>query len=281
MIVPCKYDSAMYWPYCALAPVMHRARFGLVNRQGKLVAPCKYDEVGGAFNQTGWYAVWVKLKGKKIYLDDKGRKATRKKLSKSPTGGGDYWENDNVHLCWEGYETREDGKVGYRIDPDFIPCIYDTIKHLFLPDPNERLLCPSRFIVYVGGKCGIISNKNEVVAPIEYDGIKMVDAGKMGRYYFIVTRNGLQGIMNEKGALLTPFIYTNLSLECIEINGKEVLYFIGQKNGLGGLLNDAGKELTAFRYKEMDVWYNPLIKVIMANGKWGYLGINGVEYFEE
>ncbi|MDR1459137.1 MAG: WG repeat-containing protein [Bacteroidales bacterium] len=67
-VIPCKYDEVGFFSE-GFALVRISGKYGYVDRTGKEIVPCQYDEIG-IFSEG---IVPVTLKGKKFYIDKTGK----------------------------------------------------------------------------------------------------------------------------------------------------------------------------------------------------------------
>ncbi|MCK4668119.1 WG repeat-containing protein [Candidatus Dependentiae bacterium] len=68
IVIPCKFDGAGHFSE-GLAMVELKGKYGYINKQGKIVISCKFDEAG-PFSEG---LARVKLNGKDNYIDKNGK----------------------------------------------------------------------------------------------------------------------------------------------------------------------------------------------------------------
>jgi WG containing repeat len=127
-------------------------------------------------------------------------------------------------------------------------------------------------------KYGVVSYKNDTIVKPIYDYIEIMsrpvkNIQRKTKCYFIVTKNGLSGILNETGEVITPIEYDNISFTPYS----EINLFVAAKNKLYTIIDTLGLEI-------FPPYYNS-IEVVLANSKYFFIvskdNLNAViDYFE-
>lgn len=100
------------------------------------------------------------------------------------------------------------GKKGFRSEYDSeprIPYVYDELSR-----PKNSVV----LIAKQAGKYGLISSRNEVILPLEYDAVSVV-AAKQKRFagqYFSVKKGTAVGLVDYRGKVLLEPVYTSIKL---------------------------------------------------------------------
>ena len=145
-------------------------------------------------------------------------------------------------------------------------------------------------------KAGVYSSEGKEILPAVYDNVylKPWPNETKGKICIIAVRDSLCSIWDDTGKLLLAAKYAQKDFAPMyaSIEGQRDLYrvyFCVRENGLCGLLDDSSKKVLPYKYLKIELFQNnspdtpgeKIAKVQTANGKWGYVNLNGVEYFEE
>ena len=118
----------------------------------------------------------------------------------------------------------------------------------------------NRFKVIIKDKVGVVDNHDNIIVPIQYDGL-----GYLPNLYFGVQQNGKVGLLDMQGKVVIPIIYDELNY----INAKSI---IAKKNGKYGVINDDNNIIIPFEYEEINIKTDFIIA--KKNGKYGVINDN-------
>ncbi|HRI61423.1 MAG TPA: WG repeat-containing protein, partial [Saprospiraceae bacterium] len=128
-----------------------------------------------------------------------------------------------------------------------------------------RGISGSNFVVRISDKYGIITIKNEVLLPFEYDSVRIRSDGRL----IVVRRGDHFGMVNFKGEILLPVEYEQLAME-------DYGWIVGVRNGLYNAWNANIVGMDAFKYD----WWSPEYPygfIVKKNGKAGFINLLGKE----
>ena len=177
-------------------------------------------------------------------------------LDEGGTGTEVFYRNGKA-----GYFSRQ--YVGDKIETvDSIPPItYDSLRSDF----NATILIASQ-----NGKWGLISNKEKVLIPFQYEGTAAPN------FYGVVMakKKGKWGLVDFKNKVVLPFAYDKLHVDT------HVRGYIVYKKGLCGHFNPDTKKLIPPRYLYVDGFaFHSYSMVVTKNKKRGYIDEAGNEFF--
>lgn len=277
-----------------LAKILHNNKYGLINRDGKIIVPCKYRDINKFKNgraQVSISAPGHAFRGLNGMIDTLGREII-------PCIYDDYFYFNSDGLA----KVKLNGKCGIidRQGNEVIPCQYDGIGF----ERKDNYIAVSS-----NGMTGLITWNNELIIPYKYtniddfiEGLAWVNKGwKAGvineygeeilscnKYYTVDvhTNNGLifikednkWGILDSQGKEFMPCIYYgdiwtdfNEGVGCAEIyEGESHKY---------GCIDKYGNAVIPFNYDKMHYCYVNNHKYFVAeyNGKWGCFNSKGEE----
>ena len=214
--------------------------YGFLNKAGKEIILCKYDEVG-IFSDG---LASVKKNGLWGYIDKKGKVA--------------------VPLEYDGIGVFSEGLAGVK-KADLIGFI----------DKNGNVVVPHKYDevgVFSEGLAGVkkadlfgfINKNGKEVVPIKYEGIGVFSEG-LAR----VKKNGLFGLIDNNGKEVTPIKYDEIDTYY------DGLAYVG-KGGLWGFIDKNGKEMVPPKYDGTGVFSEGLAGVFL-DGLAGFIDKNGKE----
>ena len=121
-----------------------------------------------------------------------------------------------------------------------------------------------------GGLSGFFIGKEQVI-DYKYDQVDYMPAG-----YFLVSENGLVGVVSEEGVEVIPCVYDSITEGSIED-------YIIYKDGLSGIIDHDGAQLLELKYDEIQYYDQDSVSLVKFEGKWCILkdsqyiyDINGV-----
>ena len=262
-----------------LVVVSAKNRYGLYNRTGKLLLPVQYDTVtSDFFDEKVDMSKWIMTKkGQKYWLVNKQTgKLLPYKFQGSDSEEGAYGE-ELMAVPAEDYilpslETVQKRLTDYKVETFGFKTAFGSYRD------------GDFFLVTKDAKKGLFSReRNAIVVPAEYEQVlfvrQFINAG-----YFAVKKGGRAGIIDESGKIILPFEYDDVQALSLNENGFEVTL-----NGKKGVyLLNTHYPVIAPKYDSIvfaatvpvsSTWAFTLYKV-WVNGKAGYVGENGVEFFK-
>lgn len=123
-------------------------------------------------------------------------------------------------------------------------------------------------LVKKGEYFGIISKKNEVIIPVEYERIF-----KQGEDYYFVKADNQYGVYSKNGALIVPCEYDRIMYR-IKYEERMDEIFLVNKEEKWGVFNKDGEQVVEVEFDELDLFYSKVLKV-KIDDKYGLLDING------
>ena len=274
-VIPCKYDDACSFLE-GLALVKVGDKWGFIDKTGREVIPCKYDDAWPHFHEG--LAV-VKVGGKCGYIDRTGREVMPCKY-------------DYAKRFHEGLALVKAGNTWGFIDKggrEVISCKYDEADYF-----HEGLA-----VVKVGDKWGFIDKTGREVIPCKYD-FAWDFHGGLAR----IDIDGELGFIDRTGREVIPCQYVSAGdfhedLAKIEIDdewgyidktGREVIpckYDVAWDfheglaevmiDGDMGFINKTGREVVPCKYDVVRDFHEGLAAVEIYDKKYGYIDKTGRE----
>lgn len=238
-------------------------KYGFVNKNNKLVIPLKYDDArsfneGMASVKKGYLWGYVNTTGKEV-VPFKYDFAHEFK-----NGFGVVGIADQGTGC-----VNKNGKL-------IIPCIYESINHFY----DSKNHCDSKArIVYarLKDKYYVFDETGKEILPASYEFNEQFTTFTDGddSYYFIVTKDGKYGVINEHGDVTIPVSYDKIATDSENRN------LTVMANGKYGVLDMSGNTIVPVEFDEINPSYDlskecALFKVF-KNDMFGYYDINGKE----
>ena len=218
IVIPARYEYA-YTFHEGKAVVKNYDRFGMIDRKGNEVMPCKYIGISGMIE--GRCFAFDALTEKAAMFDKNMKQITDFKY-------------DEITHYGEGYYTARIG--------DQYTYLNNKGKECFGMYENLSGFIDGYSMVKLNGKYGIINKKGKVILPIEYDN----SGWRTMEYIFsenlaMVEKDGKYGFVNKQGEVVIPLIYESAQ-HCTE--GLIPV----QKNGMWGFIDKEGREVSQFVY---------------------------------
>ncbi|MGB0525449.1 MAG: WG repeat-containing protein [Flammeovirgaceae bacterium] len=152
VVIPPIYSDIQYSPSLKMIVAKKNKKFGILNDEGKVIQPFRYDEP--ILFLSNYEPVVAKKNEKFVYIDRKGQI-----ISQRPYDYADkFWNKRAI--------VKIDEKFGY-IDStgtEVIPLKYDRATPFY----------HNTAVVGIGGKYGFINHQGEIIQPIKYDKIEPV-----------------------------------------------------------------------------------------------------------
>lgn len=286
LVVPVMFEEIIHDNEGVLT-VRLKNKLGLYNMSGRQLLPAVYDAVNIPFEDEKFpMDTWrLAQKGKSYFIVNR---ETGKLLPYK------YKEQENGP--WEPEESlmAQDAETsGISYSPEDIrkqlgaDQVTDFVFNNGTPWPDNRY-----YLVTKNGKQGLYDKYREavIIAPV-YDSvlyIVMANAesylNKPSRYLAAVKKDGRTGLITDSGAEVLPFIYDRIGPLSGNVNGFELV----QDGKSGVLLLYTFYPVIAPKYEQISFvaslpvnpnWNFSLYRV-QYQGRTGYVGENGVEYFK-
>jgi hypothetical protein len=259
IIVSPKYDFADYLFAKGVAKVSKWKKIGLINKFGKEVVPCKYDDIQWNLNTKSYFSddneSLVKLAGKYGLIDENGVE-TVPCIYKSI----ELLSNNNKYFNEYGLaKVQSDAGFGLinKSGKIITPCKYTDLS-VYSKDSLAAVNIKYQYY-------GYIDYTGKEIIPCIYDDIK---TDYEFENYFFVSKNNKHGIYTKNGKAVLPCTYDTLRLVSQSIE------FIA--NGKHGLLDDDGNILIPCQYEFIDSYSSGYCRVKKA-GKYGFVNDKGIE----
>ena len=192
LVIPATYEYAFAFEE-GYAIVKEYERYGMIDHEGNIVLPTKYQELT-PMNNGRFFAV-DDLSGKAALFDNRFKRLTDFKY-------------DKVIAYTEGYFIVQVGDKQTFLDMKGKEAFkwYDLVGGF----------SEGYSMVQQNGKFGIINTKERTILPIEYDN----SGTRQMEYTFceglaLVEKNGKYGFINKRGNFVIPLIY-NSAFHCTE-----------------------------------------------------------------
>ena len=244
--------------------------YGFVNKEGRIVIPCKYDKIKGKGFVNG--RAWVKKKGADYWtlIDKKGNEIPVNNYEKV---GYLFEQNEGLMAVYANGRMgfiNQDGKevipckyTGATSFEEGLACIamYDTEKYGFINMKGEMVI-PMQYVqagissfgkdqvcrASVGGKTVLIDRKGNVVFKTAKGNIQITTLNKI-RVFTKSNRTGW-GLLDYNDEWVIEPIYDDLSA----FNQKGIAEAV--KGGLAGLIDSTGAVVLGFKYE--NVYHEPI-----------------------
>lgn len=164
--------------------------------------------------------------------------------------------------------------------------IYDTAN---IYEPNmeygvwfDHGLC----VAYKRGKCGVIDNRGNIVIPLKYRMIEIINKDTIA-----VQKDSLWGAVNRKGEQVLPDTSNSFLTYLKRIKyfnpvpkvatATDSLLLITFVHGKLGIANRNGQDIIKPVYEDIDEGKTiPMLACFQKYGKWGYVDYHGTEYWK-
>ncbi len=254
---------------------------GAIDRQGNKVIPPTYKD--------------LKIVDDKVILAEQGMSLFNKngKPLTPPIYNNIGYYNEELLNVDLGYLDKYTGLIDKQGNT-IVPATYLAVK----------MLTPSLFLVVKAknhtAKAGVVNEHNQVVIPIEYDGVKHIDAenfavkGYNGHHgwtfinrdnqqiikqYFnkvrrqadnrmAVRQEGKWGLVDGKGNAKSEMIYDDM------VNINDTLIKV-KKDAKYGIMNMEGRLLTPIEYDDIESSKDDELMVVKKDAKYGYIDQQG------
>jgi hypothetical protein len=265
IIVQPKYDSVGFFNY-GLAWVKKGRKYGYIDNKGEVVIKIQYSKVDNFWNDG---IAIVEYKGKKYSINKTGEKTDKNHQYGCESPG-------IILSC--GDIIKPEKMIDYILKSPYkneiIEFDWDTAKFiphdLFFSLLKEKMKTIKK-VGYVFTWCGSFSK--DTIPPI-YDQIQSVETSRLF-IKLLVKLNDKWGIINNKNEIVLPIIYDTIAL-----GNYYSLSAIIVLNGKYGYIDSSGNIIIKPKYKSAGHFSNGVAKVKAADNKFGYIDIEGNEYWD-
>jgi hypothetical protein len=286
LVLPMKFDDI--YTNGEILEVYKNGKLGLYTFKGKLFLPVVYDKILLDISIPGskdqYYL--VEKEGVEYLVDKKTGKV--KKYEKDDSYGELVAVTEGMYEPENIITPVKERQIKNKFNTDEISVLRT---YRLYGDGSDNY-----FLVSKNGKKGVVhhygdSAKMKLVIPISYDDIAYVQDNFVSSYLpansnfiFVVKKDGKYGLLNENEKTLLPFEYDLIN----ELAGGMRMFELTKNNKKGIFLPNTSYPLIQPKYESVnftteipvnDRWSFVVCRV-MLNGKYGYVGENGVEYFK-
>jgi len=287
--IPCAYVLARQFSE-GLAPVCDGRKWGFINAVGNLIIPFKYENVFGDFSE-GVAAVRYDKGDLTGYINHAGESVTDFDYN------GVSCEFSEGLVCvssWKGFSGYINNEGETVIPLKFIhgenfsnglAKVSDNTRRYGFIDKKGEVVLPFEYYVAMGfsderaafkkdssGGWGFIDKQGKVIIPAIYADVDRFSDG-LAR---VCGKNGKWGFIDREGNMVAPFIYhaaRNFSegIAAVRLNGNENSW---------GAIDRYGKTVLPFQYDFVFDFKHGVV-FVDKNRKYGYVGKDGAEYFDD
>ena len=214
LIIPCKYEAIYTFTDSLFILVIGDNLRQLCNRRGELVNDSLYQEINEVANG---YSICIR-DSKIGYLDSKGHQIIENKFDVYPA-------YDLMARFLNGRAVVSyKGKFG----------VIDTAGQFMIKPKHELLInLGNYFGIKKNESWSIIDSQSKLATPIKFDNLDLID-----EQYVLFKKEGKLGIMDLQLNELTDSLYSSIIYQ----RG----FFIVKSEGQTGLIDDKGKQLVPF-----------------------------------
>ncbi len=277
MLLPVQYDQIGYQCFDNAFIVDVNGKKGIASETGTIV-PVQFDKItyleyqfigrslppgsskylSGYFGRSKDGLFFIEKNGQMRLIDEKEWKERE--------------NEERMPMAWDTGEYIDDDSYETDKAPAVPPGKYDKVTRLIRGSDLA-------FLVQKGKKYGVVNSEGEEVIPPAYDDVKALVT--YNGIYFEVTKKNKKGIVNTENEVVLPIKYDKFELY------KEWYIRTYQNNKKGLFLMNTFYPPIKPLYEEIEhqtsiyvngSWSFAVFKV-QKNGKTGYVGENGVEFF--
>ena len=254
-VIPCVWDDIYYF-IDGLALVEQNEKYGFINLSNEVVVPCEFDAAIDFDGGDGIAAVCKSDDDQTLWaiIDNTGKFVTSFAFSEVAR------DSEGTHV----YIDKEDEDGMFRQESYMI----DKYGHRIEERSEEK---KDLEIVKREGKFGVVNKNNDIVIPFNYDRITQ----RFGEYYIVEKydskeRNDvgyLKGLFSSNGKLIIPCKYYEIS-DFYE--GISMVY-----DGWSyGFTNDRGEIISECKYSKAQP-FSEGVAVVRDSKKMGYINTKG------
>ena len=273
-IIPCMYDRINEIQNGSYE-VVKNDKYGLINSFGKMIIPVKYyaidfsEKMNTSTDKFIWEAFY-KSRKKPDYFYDAIISTNKSLLSELP--------NVLVEKTQQQINDKtRNNLIEIHKKYDYVRQIIDG-RLAIVENPNDSVTEIEEM-----KKVGVINiiTKKEII-PLDYTGISYITNEK-GKAIFVLSKNNKSNFADEDLKQILPTNFDDA------INFNENVYFIKKDNKWGVKIFHTVYPYIPTKYKSIDLaktirinknWAFNIFEVELENGKKGFVGENGVEYFK-
>ncbi len=286
-IIPLKYGFIRFEGE-GMFRVSQGGKIGYINIEGKIIVPPRFEDCGSFHNGM----TWVKEKGKFRLINLEGKFITSEYYDGAQDTGE--WIRDSM-MCVTINKKQGFVDVHGKI---VVPLIYEQAyignRNLILVQKDSlwgirdiqgnEILAPaySHFSGFIEGYSWVTKKGNNLILDsLFHEHIPANDCifpRKYGTFfsygYSDVIVNGKRTFVNTEGQVLQAWlIYDDVRIK----DG----YFIVTKEKKHGILDEKERVIIPLKYQYVSETKCPRIYRVKLNDQYGYVNVNGTEYFED
>jgi len=227
--------------------VMMNKKWGEINIQNNLTIPFEYDELNAFDDESKPFEDYIKSYNyawKMLYLK---------------TSAGKPYKEEKKELQ-KAFNNLQEMKYEWRMNCPY----YKACKIVKSKNKKNKDIFIKQY--------GAIDTTNQLFIPCEYDDIKFFKSS-IGEF-FGVKKNGLWGVCDKRGKLVIPISYNKISYLSSDV--KE-FFKMSLTNSYTGFIDTLGLVKSEAKYKEAFEMKNGRARIVLYNGKQGFIDKNGDE----
>jgi hypothetical protein len=287
-----------------LIPYRKGNLWGYSDSTGRIVIKPKYELAGQFFSKRAW----VKKEGLFWYIDERGKRAIRKKFAKADDfdyglanvvsknlkdtmridihgrkGYAGLWFGDDTHTSdfFDARKIAVGDPKDFHSNKEFYGRIGDSLKIIKFEKfrgfraGNDQPV--DHAVVTVSGREGVINEDGVFILQPIYDRVQATED-----LYFKVMKGVKWAYFDRAGNKVTDFEFDQLGFFWTSSFGKNTTneFTIVRKDGKYGVIGIDGKLRTAIKFESVSFFRDGLLLTVL-NGKPGYINSQGKEFFEE
>lgn len=282
IVVPFRYDSADVFNnfYDGLAAVKQNGKWGYINKYGKEIFPCQYDEPG-FFNED--FCV-VKKGGLSGYISKTGKEVISCQYDELTVDNKFIWVKKDKK--WGLFNLNGNMLSAPRFDEisffsEGLAWVQIKEEYGFINEEGVMLMSP-RYVwaepfhdglamVLKDGRNGFVNKQGEEVIPLVYENAQSFSEGLAAVYTLMEGGVNSWIYINKKGDLVITNIGTGITTAGSFSGG---LANIEKGENKAGMIDTNGKEIIPCEYQELGELSDSMIAA-KKNGKWGYYNLKG------
>jgi hypothetical protein len=242
-------------------------KWGLCDESKRVILQSQYDSIG-LFTQCGLAVVLQK--GKFGFIDCMGNLVIPCRYT---WVSGFTKEDKCITEVIEGETQYFVDTTGAKVEPEKPEKSKRNEHEILAADNPGSEISKNGKVGYTCAGAASVPPVYEAIAPCNY----LLDRTVVLRAQL----NGKAGIITCSNKIIIPFSYHFLQQSVCRVNGISTVYFVASQDDLFGLMNAAGKTIIPFKYASLELMEDGFSKVKTTDGKWGYVSLNGIEYFED
>jgi len=299
VVIAPKYE-AVDWFHEGYAAVKVGAKWGYINRAGRLVIPAKFT-VANPFRK-GFVPSTTKQGGDSILFAGASMKADGYEICINTRGA-------NLGKCPAISEATQNAQPIATVSTKKVYSVPNSSGLFDSIEDDYKVNDEQYYIAKKGSNYGIFNTKFDAILPFEYNSVKATKAA--GETYLIVEKNGMYGLANAMGkeiipvqnaGIMTGTDNSNRGYVIVKNNGRTYVSNMEGKNLLnrnygdvsydtqGGFVLTGDNNLKGFYFPD-NTYISPkytsvqllpggrYLSVTSFAGKKGYINVKGDEFF--